>query len=241
LTEITIRQQNGDPRFLSIALRVAEREDRRWQNTGGSGASPLFGVRVAERDDRRRRADPRSRELTELEGRVAGLEGEGNEPSREKSKDDHREPTGETASEALDADAFADEGDELPLAETTAAPEKEEGPAAREATRFGTATRPHLNPLPKGEGTEAPKEKEAPVGDAGASACIGQPRRPPDESEHDDAEPPGPSQTVAGSGGNRQPAGDDDDRRAATPPKKRATSSPRPFFAASSSRATPYD
>jgi hypothetical protein len=31
-SEITIRQQNGDPRFLSIALRLAEREDRKWQH-----------------------------------------------------------------------------------------------------------------------------------------------------------------------------------------------------------------
>lgn len=31
LSETTVRQQNGDPRFLTIAARVAEREDRRWQ------------------------------------------------------------------------------------------------------------------------------------------------------------------------------------------------------------------
>jgi len=31
VTERTVRQQNGDPRFLTIAARVAEREDRQWQ------------------------------------------------------------------------------------------------------------------------------------------------------------------------------------------------------------------
>ena len=30
VTERTVRQQNGDPRFLTIAARVAEREDRQW-------------------------------------------------------------------------------------------------------------------------------------------------------------------------------------------------------------------
>ena len=30
VTEQTVREQNGDPRFLNIALRVADREDRLW-------------------------------------------------------------------------------------------------------------------------------------------------------------------------------------------------------------------
>jgi hypothetical protein len=61
---------------LAIAVRVVEREDRRWQNPCGSGVSPLFGVRVAERED------PQSRALAEFEERVALLEGEGREPSQ---------------------------------------------------------------------------------------------------------------------------------------------------------------
>ena len=31
VSEVTVRDQNGDPRFLNIALRVAEREDRTWK------------------------------------------------------------------------------------------------------------------------------------------------------------------------------------------------------------------
>ncbi|HET6881456.1 MAG TPA: hypothetical protein VFI31_14940 [Pirellulales bacterium] len=30
VSEVTVREQNGDPRFLNIALRVVEREDRTW-------------------------------------------------------------------------------------------------------------------------------------------------------------------------------------------------------------------
>lgn len=31
VSEVTVREQNGDPRFLNIALRVVEREDRTWK------------------------------------------------------------------------------------------------------------------------------------------------------------------------------------------------------------------
>lgn len=41
ITEQTVRQQNGDPRFLHIAWRVAEREDRLWMpQQSGSTRKP---------------------------------------------------------------------------------------------------------------------------------------------------------------------------------------------------------
>ena len=36
VTEQTIREQNGDPRYLNIAWRVAEREDRLWMPQAGA-------------------------------------------------------------------------------------------------------------------------------------------------------------------------------------------------------------
>jgi hypothetical protein len=73
-TEITTHQQKGDPRFLALAMRAAEREDRRWQQVG-----PRL----------RQQAEPRlpvgqSRALTKLAQRVADLEAERREPAVEK-------------------------------------------------------------------------------------------------------------------------------------------------------------
>ncbi|HVA47580.1 MAG TPA: hypothetical protein VNH11_14520, partial [Pirellulales bacterium] len=38
IAEQTVREQNGDPRFLTIATRIAERQDRLWVR--GRNASP---------------------------------------------------------------------------------------------------------------------------------------------------------------------------------------------------------
>jgi hypothetical protein len=238
-TEITIHKQNGDPRFLAIAVRVAEREDRRWQ---------------------------RQAELTEFEERIAALEGKRREPNDDDSDDGPQEPHDSqerrwmatlppppptdpeyVAEIVLDLEScwLKDKGDRAgwkarqlelkrdlawmirrhwpdidaePPAESTAPREtdedagcgaeasdgiegaeaaihesgqheKQEESVCREATRSGTATRPHPNHLPQQDGT----------------------------------------------------AGDDDNRRAATETRKRAAFAPRPFFVAFSSRATQYD
>jgi hypothetical protein len=39
VSESTVREQNGDPRFLTIAVRVAEREDRMWRHEDAVGRS----------------------------------------------------------------------------------------------------------------------------------------------------------------------------------------------------------
>jgi len=49
VSEHTVRQQNGDPRFLNIAWRVADRDDRLWMRDDNAGAQP---TRVAEAGDR---------------------------------------------------------------------------------------------------------------------------------------------------------------------------------------------
>ena len=57
ISEHTVREQNGDPRFLNIALRAAEREDKLWMRDGtGEGPSPIADD-GAQQGERRRLFD----------------------------------------------------------------------------------------------------------------------------------------------------------------------------------------
>ena len=51
VTEHTIRQQNGDPRFLNIARRVADREDRLWMRDEEVGRASQVASPPAETGD----------------------------------------------------------------------------------------------------------------------------------------------------------------------------------------------
>jgi hypothetical protein len=215
--ETTIRQQNGDPRFLAIAMRVAEREDRRWQQPEPQSRQQA----------KRRSPAGQSRTLTELEECVAALEADEREPAAQGTHETCPSPLPAPLpappQPPYDPDYVFEGVDDLESRELKARGDREGWKRRQEKLKRDLPYMirrewPDIDDCQPGETTT--REKDEDLARLEEILCG--------TATHPHAKP-----LPEGEGTT--------DHRAGTAARKRVASAPRPFFVAFSSRATQYD